>query len=364
MRSRWILVAIGLVAFALSFTREYQNAHNVDMVAVQPRTPAERPYAGIYVHPTDGWQARLNQSDGQAFAQLATDPALRRPLVFLAGREEAAYRAQRPLFVWLTWLASGGQRSAVPVAVYLVTALSVAALVVASGLWLRQRGLSPLFGLGMLYVPGVQAIVTGGGPDALAAVFVLGTVLVWDRPSGDDTRRDRSRHDLAVATVLLVLAALTRETMLLAALVAALRAGRRQGLVLFAAPFAAYGAWTAVVRVRYGAWPFHKTGGLEFVTGLTGWFGTWRLSDWVICILGFVVGALALLVGRTSLAGWIAAAYALVSVGFGDFVWHKWEDFSRVLVPLWVLGTLLVFAALVAVVERLRARPSPVASAT
>ncbi|MGE0881230.1 MAG: hypothetical protein AB7L13_12575 [Acidimicrobiia bacterium] len=355
---RFVVAIVGFIAAGISFGTAYRNAYNLP-----PSKPSTYgvPYAGIYAIPENGWQDRLNQSDGQAFAQLATDPTLSRPLVFVDGRNEAAYRAQRPVFGYLTWLASLGQRAWVPVVIFALTSLTVAALAMTSAVWLARRAVNPWFGLYVVILPGVQSIIVGGGPDAMAGWLVLAAVMAYERrvpQHGASSTATTDRRDLWIVSGLFAVAALTRETTMIVAFVVALVHWWRSGLGIASAfrsgaaliagvPLAVYFAWLAVVRVRFGAWPWNSNGRLDVISGLLAWRSVWRDSDWVICIVGFALVALCLMVARKQIAAWVVAAFGAFSLVLGEFVWHKWEDFSRVLLPMWLFAMLLALVALV-----------------
>ena len=114
--------------------------------------------------------------DGQAFAAIAQDPLLARPAV-IGSSTDYAYRAQRPLWGYLGWLASLGQPALVPWALAALTICSGAAATFVVALLLLRRGLNPWWALGVLIVgvagadglhPGARgARVPGRRPAAL-----------------------------------------------------------------------------------------------------------------------------------------------------------------------------------------------------
>jgi hypothetical protein len=67
-----------------------------------------KPFASIYHEPLSRLDVVLTAGDGHAFAVIAQDPLLQRPGV-LHDPAELSYRAQRPVWGYLTWLGSFGQ---------------------------------------------------------------------------------------------------------------------------------------------------------------------------------------------------------------------------------------------------------------
>ena len=68
-------------------------------------------YVRLYDRPLNRVDAVLARGDGQAFAAIAQDPTLARPLVI--NRGDFAYRAQRPVWGYAAWMLSFGQPGAV-----------------------------------------------------------------------------------------------------------------------------------------------------------------------------------------------------------------------------------------------------------
>jgi len=78
------------------------------LVQPSPCCPAKPAFVSLYDRPLSRVEAVLAEGDGQAFAALAQDPLLRRPAV-MAPAGEFSYRAQRPVWGYLDWVASVGQ---------------------------------------------------------------------------------------------------------------------------------------------------------------------------------------------------------------------------------------------------------------
>ena len=145
------------------------------------------PYVNLYDPPRDKAEAMIVVGDGQAYAALARDPTLARPGVFepnvsqVSHRSEAAYRAERPLFGWLGWLASAGQPAAVPIALMALTVLGAAVLAAATGAVARSLGRRADLAFVVVMVPGSLILLAWTGPEAMAAGLGLAGVVVWPR---------------------------------------------------------------------------------------------------------------------------------------------------------------------------------------
>jgi hypothetical protein len=304
---------------------------------------AGHPYVRLYDPPTTRAEAMLVVGDGQAFAALAQDPTLARPGVFRSTVNdappgaEAAYRAQRPLLGWLVWLASAGQARLVPAAMLWATIASAALLALVAAELARRSGrrvdLAPL----VLVAPGALVVLGWTGVELLATALALAGVLAW---------QDR-RRGLAVA--LMAAAALGRETMLLVPLALGAcewwAAGHhvRRAAVARVAPLAvpavAWGSWVWVVHARIGWWPGDAGAarlGLP-LGGLAEAIGRWGLLELVVAVATWGLAAAACLrLGRPW--GWIVVAHAAFASLLGSDVLRTWVGFSRVLLPVAVLG--------------------------
>jgi hypothetical protein len=289
-------------------------------------------------------QVSLNEADGQAFAALAQDPALRRPEVFRQGPAEAAYRAQRPVLGWLAWLASAGRTELVPEALYGVTLLSMAVFALGAASLAARFGRSTLVVWAVALLPGAIVTVQRTGPELLATAAAMVAVGEWSR--FDEVNRRGSRAVVVAAA--LVVSVLCRETMLVVAAVMGLHALWNRGLTarrasaLLCAPLV-YVFWVGVVRTRYGAWPEGAVAdrvSLPFV-GLADAAADWQMTDVLCAATGVVLLVMALVRGRRELPTFVAMGFAALATVLGPAVWADWRDWSRVLLPMFAFSAVM-----------------------
>lgn len=317
----------------------------VNLVDAEP-VPAEQrtgvPYVTLYTDPDTAAEVLINQGDGQAFAALAQDPTMARPEVYLGGRPEAAYRAQRPLLGWLGWLTSAGQAAAVPLVLFVWAVVGVAVLVEAVRRLAADRNRRAELAALALVLPGAVITLDWTGPEALGTGLALLGVWRWDR------------RDVAWAVLLLTAATLCRETLLLVPIAVGMASSwRARGwdprvVALLACP-AALGAWWMVIRWRLGHWPTDAGEGRLGLPlrGLIDGADRWGAADASFVVLGVLLVVLA----ARNLRGarpwgdtlaWVAAVHVALAVTMGGDVWKRWEDFGRPLLPLY--AALLVLA--------------------
>lgn len=334
MRGR--LTTLAIVASTVAIVFVAASLSSPDPI----REGSALPYVSLYDHPANKLESNLNQGDGQAFAALAQDPLLQRPEVFRQGAAEAAYRAQRPLFGWLGWALSGGQAGLVPMALLVLSVVGFVSLAMAVGAELLHRGGSPMWALVAVLSPGALVTLDWSGPDAMAAAAAVGAVGCWMRGRQGD------------AIVLLVAAALLRETTLIVPVALSVHAlalgeARVRDVIGLAIPFVVFVGWVGVVWVRLGALPTDAGQGRLGTpfAGLADAAGAWSTTDYVAAsvLLGFGLGGLVL--ARRDPATWVAAAFGLVSTLLGSEVWRRAEDFGRVLLPMVAFGAVAVGAA-------------------
>ncbi len=280
--------------------------------------------------------------DGQFYAVLATDPLL---LEADTPRhlDAPAFRAARlgaPLVAWLLGL--GEPRAAVLMYLLLCWAGALALLGLVAA-WLTEGGGSPWWAVAVGASGGLATSMLRATPDALAVALALGGL--WLATKG--------RHRLALA--LLTGACVTRETMLLMALgaaVATLFAGRRWVAARYAlVPTGVYLAWRFVLAARLGG-SWWDTGGnvgapLAWVGSKVaslarGEAGALGMEVWgTLAVVTGLVGALLLI--RRHLRHAPAAAlafFALLGVALTHQVLAEAYAYTRVLLPLSVLALL------------------------
>ena len=319
------------------------------------------PYVNLYDPPRDKAEAMIVVGDGQAYAALARDPTLARPGVFepnvsqVSHRSEAAYRAERPLFGWLGWLASAGQPAAVPIALMALTVLGAAVLAAATGAVARSLGRRADLAFVVVMVPGSLILLAWTGPEAMAAGLGLAGVVVWPRS-----------RPLAVAAF--TAAAFGRESLLLFPAAVAVwelrprnlhRRPATQVATLAVAPVT-WAMWVVAVRLRLGEWP-SSAGSARLAApfvGLVHGAARWGPAE----LLALGVGAVLAAVAAVRLTGvWrvVLGAHLLFATVLGTEVWAVWQGFTRVLIPVYALGV----AAALPPASPVAAGPAPLVAA-
>jgi hypothetical protein len=355
------VIAAGLVGtlIAAFFVFGLESAANPDCC------PGKHPYVLLYDHPRSQIEAFLVTGDAQAFAALAQDPLLARPQVITAAGEYA-YRAQRPLWGYLTWAVSLGRPDATGWALVALAILACGAACIVTGLLLDERGASPWWSL-VVIAAGLETL-SELTPELLAFALLAAGVLAWER----EKRRS--------AIALLCLAVLARESMLVGVAALALWElvhthdgwpPRVRATFPFAWPFAAYAAWATLLRVRLGSWPTGRadTRLAPFGSGLLASVrGTVPTGLAVGVLVGAALCASAVVLARHDRLTWITLAFAVFATTFSREVWLH-AGFSRSLIPLYVCGTIATVGgwrarrAGVAAAESADAQPSRAAGA-
>jgi hypothetical protein len=188
--------------------------------------------------------------DGQFYAALATDPALRSTDTVIA-LDTPSYRASHLLLPLLAWLGSLGN-PAVAIVLYqaLCWALGIAAVLFVA-LLLRDDGSSPWWALLLVPSAGLATSIIRSTPEAAALAFVLAALWCY------------RRRRITLALLLVLAATLARETSVLAAVAMAymeLRGRRtRNAVLLFGVPL--------VVLLGLEAWLSFSIGPATFFGG-------------------------------------------------------------------------------------------------
>lgn len=214
------------------------------------------PVAGVPLHPGPGY-------DGQFSYRLAVDPAdldENADHIHL----DTTLRLERIAYPALAWVASAGQRSAVPTSLVGVNLLALALLAYLGGRLARASGRHALWGLllagywGYLFSLGrdLHEIVTG--------LFVLAGLLAYRR-----ARTSSRTGPMLAATAALSIAVLARETALLVVVAIAVvrlwdivhRRSRPKALeAVWLVPIGVFVAWQAVCAAAVGEAPTLDSG--------------------------------------------------------------------------------------------------------
>jgi hypothetical protein len=302
------------------------------------------PFASIYHDPLSKLDVLLTGGDGHAFAVIAEDPTLSRPSV-LREPQEFAYRAQRPVWGYLTWAVSLGQARFTGWVLIALTIVSCGLAAAVTAFLLAQRGRSQWWAL-IVPIAGFETL-TEATPELFSLALVGTGVVLWQRG-----RRGSAAAVLSVAV-------LTRETMLLAVVAIALwelahaagdvRARVRRVLPL-AAPFVVYLTWISGLRLRLGNWPFNRSHDRLSAPGVGLLDALGRGTDQQFILFWFAIGAAicvaAVVLARSDVLTWITAAFGLFALMLGPDVWLTNAGFQRALLPLFVFGPVAVLGGL------------------
>jgi hypothetical protein len=299
-------------------------------------SPGMRAFAASFDHPRTHAEALVIGMDGQAFGEIALDPAMTHATVRFHSPSEAAYREARPAYGWLAFVASAhGDAARVADTLMVLSVLSVAFLAAAAALLAQQLGRPWAVGALVALLPGAAITVfSPGSADAFGCALAILALALWL----DERHRG--------AIVLFSLAALSRETLLLFPLTIAVWElwSRRPGLAMrVTIPVGVYGAWLLVVFARLGALPTDAHDGrlgLPFV-GLFQAMGHWSPLSTKVAWSIAALAVIAIVRLQRPLLRLLVATHIGLALLLGVRVWLSWRDFSRVLLPLAVLGVVV-----------------------
>lgn len=302
--------------------------------AIPTREYAEARLGEIYVRPAQG-------HDGKFFFVQSNDPWVLDPEQNAQVLDRPLYRSQRMLY---PVLAGGAGLFGPETVVWAMLVVNLLAMGV--GTWVTSQiamdmGGSPWWGLAFALNLGFISEINIGGAGVIAAAAAFAAVLMF--------MRDRTTAGVGF----LVLAALSREAMLLAAAGTALwlwLANRRKVAVLTAVvPGVVVAIWAVYLRLRIGGgtvtsqvqeigWPF-----AGFVEAFESWVGDpLNLAVGVAMMLLFVVYTKRVLSAR-HLVGWAFVGFVLLGILFTEQVWHSYFDITRAVGPIITSFVLLVF---------------------
>lgn len=281
--------------------------------------------------------------DGKFFFSQAMDPFYLEPEVHAIYLDRPSYRAQRMLYP--TVASIGGLLPPMGTAWGLIV-VSVIALglgTAATALVAREMRLSAWFGLAFALNPGVFIVlyIDSSGILALAGLM-FGVYFVM-------------RGRLTAAAIALVVAVLTRETMLIGAVGLAAfwyRENRRMPRLVIPSVVALAGWWLYVHwRLDDALTQDTQALGLPFV-GFAQAFQRWisepdRRSDLLIGVVLLVasMGILIRAIRTPTALGWSVAGFAFLGILLSEPVWYRYFDSSRAMAPMLTAYVLLIPAA-------------------
>lgn len=302
--------------------------------ATPTREYAEERLGEIYLRPKQG-------HDGKFFFVQSNDPLVIEPEENALVLDRPLYRSQRMLY---PVLAGGLGLFGAETIVW--SMLVVNLLAMGAGTWVVAKiaiemGGSPWWGLAFALNLGFISEVNIGGAGVVAAAAAFGAVLCL--------MRDR----YAPAIALLVLAALSREAMLIAAAGIALwlwmRGDRRRAVSAGALPVAAVAAWAVYLRMRVGSgavtsqvqeigWPF-----MGFIEAFQSWVtDPIDLAAGVAMMILFILFTRRVLITR-HVVGVAFVGFVALGLVFTEQVWHSYFDITRAVAPIITSFVLLLF---------------------
>lgn len=302
--------------------------------ATPTRDYAEERLGEVYLRSAQG-------HDGKFFFVQSNDPWVLSPEENAQVLDRPKYRSQRMLYPVLAGGAGMFGPEAIVWAMIVVNLLSMGV-----GTWVTaqiamEMGGSPWWGLAFALNLGFISEVNIGGAGVVAAAAAFGAVLMF--------MRDR----VPVAIGLLVVSALSREAMLLAAAGTALWLWleKRRKTAVFTAlvPGVAVLTWALYLRLRIGegaltsevqeiGWPF-----VGFIEAFESWIGDpVDLAVGVAMMILFILYARRVFMGR-HLVGWAFVGFVLLGIIFTEQVWHSYFDITRAVAPIITSFVLLVF---------------------
>jgi hypothetical protein len=310
--------------------------------------------AGVTVFPYGGY-------DGQFYYRMALAPAsLQRTMFGIS--IDSAYRFVRIGYPALAWLLSAGQHAAVPYVLAVINVLALGAIAALGGIFAQEAGRHALWGLLLAGYFGFATSLTRDLTEPLAAALLLAGLLAY--------RRQR----LLAAAGLFAVAALTRETALVAPvalavtrLVAMARRRARPGLadLAWVIPAVAFVAWEVVLKLATGEVPIvqdsGKNAGAPFVAAFSaighnfshlttsihdapGAVLIWDLEFGVLML--FAVTALFAL-RRSTVPVYERVALVLYMLEIFSLSPTNWDGYAdlRSFVEVYLLASLILFAA-------------------
>ena len=340
-----LVLATGFVLVRLAVAA-HGDISNFVQAGTQFSNPAVVPH-GLAVRAGAGY-------DGQFYYRLALQPW---NLAWSAHGVtfDYALRRQRILYSWLSWVFSGGQAAAVPVALVGVNIVMLALMGLFSGKWAQSLGRHALWGLLPAGYFGMVWTLDRDLTEITAITLVVAGIVAW-----------RSGR-YVLAGLVFSAAVLSRETAML--VVAALLVTRfvevvrrRGGLgrqdVAWAAPVLVFAGWQAMCLAVYGKLPLtseNENAGKP-LTGAShaviGWIEHPKLTNLLelvqltIIVATVVLALLHLRDSRSSSFERLAFVFAVLLVlALSSQIWNDDPRQFRTMADVFVLGSGVLLGA-------------------
>jgi len=348
-----VIAFLGWLGFALARWQIWAKGHlSLFIMAGHVYTHRGQLPRGLLLVPSAGY-------DGQFYYRLALDPANWNLTAFGITMDQS-YRYTRIGYPVLAWLLSLGQHQLVPVVLVVINLLAVAAMAVLGGMFARESGRHALWGLAFAAYFGLVISVGRDTAEPLAEACMLGGLLAY--------RRSKP----ILCTVLFMVGAITRETILLAPaaiavtrLVAMARRQVRPGLadLTWVVPAGVYGVLEVAVHfVVKGEFPLLANGSRNLAVPFTAMLdaltfdirhiNTAHLSPIDIALLEyatlgiFVLAGLAVLLVTTAPAHErLAFVFFVLQLGLlSGQIWTSTFGDGRSLIEPYLLALILLLA--------------------
>lgn len=336
-----LVAAVGMLVPAVIAMRTIQSADGDPTILIafgEAATPtrefAEERLGEVYLRGGQG-------HDGKYFFVQANDPFVLDPETNAQVLDRPLYRSQRMLY---PVLAGGGGMFGPETIVWSMLIVNLIAMGV--GTWVVAQiamgmGGSPWWGLAFALNLGFISEMNISGAGVVSAAAAFAAVFFYLRGSR------------SWGLVLLVLAALAREAMVIAAVGTALwlwlRDEKKMAVTTIAMPLVAVAAWAGYLRLRIGegtvtsqvqeiGWPF-----VGFIEAFQSWLGDpINLVVGIAIMLLFVIYTRRVLMSR-HLVGLAFVGFVVLGVVFTEQVWHSYFDITRAVAPIITSFVLLAF---------------------
>jgi len=348
-----VIAFLGWLGFALARWQIWAKGHlSLFIMAGHTFTHRAQLPRGLLLVPSAGY-------DGQFYYRLALDPLNWNKTAFGITMDQS-YRYTRIGYPTLAWLVSLGQHQLVPLALVAINLLGVAAMAFLGGMFARESGRHALWGLAFAAYFGLVISVGRDTAEPLAEACMLGGLLAY--------RRSKP----ILCTVLFMVGAITRETILLAPaaiavtrLVAMARRQVRPGLadLTWVVPAGVYGVLEVAVHfVVKGEFPLLANGSRNLAAPFTAMLdaltfdirhiNTAHLSPIDIALLEyatlgiFVLAGLAVLLVTTAPAHErLAFVFFVLQLGLlSGQIWTSTFGDGRSLIEPYLLALILLLA--------------------